>query len=58
MFCVLSVKGRNRTFFERVFGKFFTDDFTVRTIPVYKGAPFFVLEITTSKKEIKKSQVC
>ncbi len=57
MFCVLSVKERNRTFFERVFGKFFTDDFAVRTIPVYKGAPFFVLEITTSKKEINWENV-
>lgn len=57
MFCVLSVKERNRTFFERIFGKLLTDDFTVRTIPVYKGAPFFVLEITTGKREINWENV-
>ncbi len=52
MFCVLSVKERNRTLFERIFYKFLVDDFSVKTIPVYKGAPFFLLDITTSKKEI------
>lgn len=52
MFCVLSVTERNKTFFEKIFGRLFTDDYSVRTIPVYKGAPFFVLDITTGKKEI------
>ncbi len=57
MFCVLNVKERNKSLFERIFGKLFEDDFTVRTIPVYKGAPFFTLEITTSKKEINWENV-
>lgn len=57
MFCVLSVKERNKTFFEKVFGKFLVDDYSVRTIPVYKGAPFFMLDITTSKKEINWENV-
>lgn len=52
MFCVLSVRERNRTLFERIFGRFLVDDFSVKTIPVYKGAPFFNLDITTSKNEI------
>ncbi len=52
MFCVLSVKERNRTLFERFFGRFLVDDYSVSTIPVFKGAPFFMLDITTSKKEI------
>ena len=57
MFCVLSVKGRDKTVFERVFGKFLMDDYSVKTIPVYKGAPFFALDITTSKKEINWENV-
>lgn len=57
MFCVLSVKERNKTFFEKIFGKFLVDDYSVRTVPVYKGAPFFILDITTSKKEINWENV-
>ena len=57
MFCVLSVRERNRTIFERIFGKLLTDDYSVKTIPVYKGAPFFSLDITTSKKEINWEDV-
>ncbi len=52
MFCVLSVKVRNKTFFEKLFGKFFVDEYSVKTIPVFKGAPFFSLNITTGKREI------
>lgn len=57
MFCVLSVRERNKTLFERIFGKLLVDDFSVKTIPVYKGAPFFTLDITTSKKEINWENV-
>lgn len=57
MFCVLSVRERNKTLFERVFGKLLVDDYSVKTIPVYKGAPFFTLDITTSKKEINWENV-
>ncbi len=57
MFCVLSVKERNKTLFEKIFGKFLVDAYSVRTIPVYKGAPFFMLDITTSKKEINWENV-
>ncbi|MBQ8765442.1 MAG: hypothetical protein IJZ16_01435 [Clostridia bacterium] len=52
MFCVLSVKERNRSFFEKLFGRFMTDEYEVNTIPVFRGAPFFTLDITTNKKEI------
>lgn len=57
MFCVLSVKERNKTLFEKIFGKILAPDFSVKTIPVYKGAPFFELDITTSKKEINWEDV-
>lgn len=57
MFCVLSVKGRNKTIFEKLFGKLMLDDYSVKTIPVYKGAPFFALDITTSRKEINWENV-
>lgn len=52
MFCVLSVKERNRTLFERLFRKFLVDEYSVKTVPVFKGAPFFMLDITTGKREI------
>ncbi len=57
MFCVLSVRKRNSTPIEKIFGRFMTDDYSVKTIPVYKGAPFFNLVITTSKKEINWENV-
>ncbi len=52
MFCVLNVKERNKTFIERLFGKFFVDEYSIKTIPVFKGAPFFMLDVLTNKKEI------
>ena len=57
MFCVLSVRRRNSTLFERIFGRLMTDEFSVKTIPVYKGAPFFSLVVTTSKREINWEDV-
>ena len=57
MFCVLSVRKRNSTLFEKFFGRFMVDDFSVKTIPVYKGAPFFNLVVTTSKREINWEDV-
>ena len=52
MFCVLSLRKRNRNAFEKIFGRLMTDEYIVNTIPVYRGAPFFTLEIITGKSEI------
>ena len=52
MFCVLTVKERDKTLFERLFGRFLVDEYSVKTIPVFKGAPFFILDITKGKREI------
>ncbi len=57
MFCVLSVKERNKTLFERLFGRFLVDEYSVKTVPVFKGAPFFSLNITTGKREINWENV-
>lgn len=49
MFCVLNVRRRENTFTERLFGRFIKDDYSLKTVPVLKGAPFFVLTATVGK---------
>lgn len=49
MFCVLSVKRRENTLYERLFGKYIKDDYTLKAVPVFKGAPFYVLTATVGK---------
>lgn len=52
MFCVLNVRSRENTFFERVFGCFIKDDYSIKTIPVLKCAPFFWLDATVGKNGV------
>ncbi len=50
MFCVLKVQKRRNTLFEKVFGSFIKDEYDVQTIPVFKGAPFYLMNITLGKR--------
>ncbi len=43
MFCVLNVEKKNRNFFEKIFKFLAKDEYSIATIPVFKGAPFYVL---------------
>lgn len=57
MFCVLNVKERDNSFFEKVFGSFIKDEYTVQTVPVFKGAPFYLLNVTVGKKGVSWESV-
>ena len=57
MFCVLKINQRKQNFSEKLFGKFIKDEYVLSTIPVYKGAPFYLLEITIGKRGIDWERV-
>ena len=57
MFCVLTVKHRNDTIFERAFGWLIKDDYELVTVPVLGGAPFYHLTATVSKKGVDFERV-
>lgn len=43
MFCVLNVEKKKRNFFEKIFRFLACDDYSITTVPVFKGAPFYML---------------
>ena len=45
MFCVLNIEKKKLTLFEKVFRFLAQDDYVIKTIPVFKGAPFYVLDV-------------
>ena len=57
MFCVLTVKRRNDTVFERLFGCLIKDDYELVTVPVLSGAPFYHLTATVGKKGVDYERV-
>lgn len=57
MFCVLKVTERKQSFYEKIFGRFIKDEYSLSTIPVFKGAPFYLLEITTGKRGVDWEKV-
>ena len=57
MFCVLSVRERKNSLIEKLFGCLIKDEYNVRSIPVFKGAPFFVLDVYVGKKGISWEKV-
>lgn len=57
MFCVLSVKQRENSIGERIFGGLIKDDYSLLTVPVPHGAPFFHLTATVGKKGVDFERV-
>lgn len=57
MFCLLKINKRRDTLKEKIFGKFIKDTYELKTIPVFKGAPFYKLEATIGKRGIDWQQV-
>ncbi len=49
MFCILNVEKKKLTLFERIFRFLVQDDYVIKTIPVFKGAPFYVLDVKISE---------
>lgn len=57
MFCVLKINKRKQTVFEKIFGGLLKDEYNVSTIPVFKGAPFYLLEICIGKRGVDWEKV-
>ena len=45
MFCVLNIEKKKLTLFEKIFRFLAEDDYIIKTIPVFKGAPFYMLDV-------------
>lgn len=57
MFTVLNIQKRKDTLFEKIFGCLRSDDYQVRTVAVYKGAPFYILDVIIGKKGINTEKI-
>lgn len=45
MFCILNIEKKKLTLLEKIFRFLAQDDYNIKTIPVFKGAPFYVLDV-------------
>ena len=52
MFCVLNIQQRERNLVERLFGRFRKNEYTLKTIPVFKGAPFYELSAVVGENGV------
>ncbi len=57
MFCVLTVKQRKDSVKERLLGNLIKDDYSLVTVPVISGAPFYHLSAAVGKKGIDPERV-
>lgn len=57
MFCVLTVNIRENNISEKLFGNLKKDSYTLLTVPVLHGAPFYHLTVNTGKKGIDFERV-
>lgn len=57
MFCVLTVNIRENNISEKLFGNLKKDSYTLLTVPVLHGAPFYHLTVSTGKKGIDFERV-
>lgn len=57
MFCILSVNRRKNSVAERLFGGLMKDDYSLVTVPVIGGAPFYHLTVTAGKKGVDFERV-
>ena len=57
MFTVLNITKRKNGVFEKLFGCFIKDEYNVRTVGVYKGAPFYELNVLVGNKKIDAQKI-
>ena len=57
MFCVLKIIQRERNLVERLFGKYRKNEYVLKTVPVFKGAPFYELNAVVGEKGVEWEQV-
>ncbi|MBR5203104.1 MAG: hypothetical protein IKW45_07550 [Clostridia bacterium] len=49
MFCVLNIEKKKLNLIEKIFRFLSNDDYIVKTVPVFKGAPFYILNVNVSE---------
>lgn len=52
MFCVLNIEKRPDTIRERLFGRFIKDEYEAKMIPVFKAAPFYIIDVKIGKRGV------
>lgn len=52
MFCVVNISERKNTLKEKIFWRFIRDEYELKTIPVFKGAPFYNLCVSVGKRGV------
>lgn len=57
MFCVLSVESREKNLFNFLFGRFVKDNYELATVPVLKGAPFYMLKARVGAKGLSGDKI-
>ncbi len=57
MFTVLNITKRKNGIFEKLFGCFIKDEYNVRTVGVYKGAPFYELNVFVGKRKVDAQRI-
>ncbi len=57
MFTIINVHRRKDTLGEKIFGGLRRDDYQLKTVAVYKGAPFYVMDIRVGKKGINTEKI-
>ena len=57
MFTVLNIEKRKNSLTEKLFGGFRSDIYCPRLVAVYKGAPFYVLDVQIGKKGINIEKI-
>lgn len=57
MFCLLEISERRYGLKEKLFGRFLKDIYELKTVPVFKGAPFYKLNVTVGKMGVDWQQV-
>ena len=50
MFCVLNIEKKKLTLLEKIFRFLAQDDYIIKTVPVFKGAPFYMLDVKICEK--------
>ena len=57
MFTVLNIERRKNNLMEKLFGSFRSDIYSPRLVAVYKGAPFYIMDVQIGKKGINIEKI-
>lgn len=57
MFTVLNISKRNNNIFEKLFGCFIRDEYDVKTVGIYKGAPFYQLNVRVGNRGVNCQKI-